>query len=128
MSTIGNEEYTPGGYQNGIYEPGSGTQESGAQGSQQGSQSQGGGVTLDVLLKFAKDVQSKVKDVPYIVPIAIGGAAFTVGVLASSRILRQLTFLAGGYVVKYALQNAPKEQIIDFAKKVITDSFHASRT
>ena len=125
MTTIGNDQYTSGGYKNGIYEGGSqesGSQESGSQQAQGG----GGGVSLDSLLKFAKDIQGKVKDVPYIVPIAIGGAAFAIGVLASSRILRQLTLLAGGYVVKYAIQNAPKDQILDFAKKVVTDSFQAS--
>ncbi|XXT17809.1 hypothetical protein WME94_47005 [Sorangium sp. So ce429] len=125
MTTIGNDQYTSGGYKNGIYEGGSqesGSQESGSQQAQGGD----GGMSLDSLLKFAKDIQGKVKDVPYIVPIAIGGAAFAIGVLASSRILRQLTLLAGGYVVKYAIQNAPKEQIIDFAKRVVTDSFKAS--
>ncbi|AUX47195.1 hypothetical protein SOCE26_087070 [Sorangium cellulosum] len=121
--TMGNDQYTSGGYKNGIYEGGS--QESGAQEPQQ-AQGGEGGVGLDALLKFAKDVQSKVKDVPYIVPIAIGGAAFAIGVLASSKILRQLTLLAGGYVVKYAIQNAPKDQIVDFAKKVVSDSFRAS--
>ncbi|WP_437925932.1 hypothetical protein WMF37_43890 [Sorangium sp. So ce291] len=120
MTTIGNDQYTSGGYKNGIYEGGS--QESGSQQAQGGD----GGMSLDSLLKFAKDIQGKVKDVPYIVPIAIGGAAFAIGVLASSRILRQLTLLAGGYAVKYAIQNAPREQIIDFAKRVVTDSFRAS--
>jgi hypothetical protein len=84
-------------------------------------------MSLDALLKFARDVQGKIKDVPYIVPIAIGGAAFAIGVLASSKILRQLTLLAGGYVVKYAIQNAPKEEILGFAKRVVSDSFRASR-
>ncbi|XXX75117.1 hypothetical protein WMF30_46425 [Sorangium sp. So ce134] len=120
MTTIGNDQYTSAEYKNGIYEGGS--QESSAHQAQGGE----GGMSLDMLLKFAKDVQSKVKDVPYIVPIAIGGAAFAIGVLASSKILRQLTLLAGGYVVKYAIQNAPKEQIVDFAKKVVSDSFRAS--
>ncbi|WP_437936216.1 hypothetical protein [Sorangium sp. So ce341] len=125
MSTIGNDQYTSTGYKNGIYEGGSqeaGSQESSSQQAQGGD----GAMSLDMLLKFAKDVQSKVKDVPYIVPIAIGGAAFAIGVLASSKILRQLTLLAGGYVVKYAIQNAPKDQIVDFAKKVVSDSFRAS--
>ncbi|MGK3999720.1 hypothetical protein [Sorangium sp. So ce1024] len=125
MTTIGNDQYTSGEYKNGIHEGGShepGAQESGPQQAQGGD----GGMSLDMLLKFAKDVHGKVKDVPYIVPIAIGGAAFAIGVLASSKILRQLTLLAGGYAVKYAIQNAPKEQILDFAKKVVTDSFRAS--
>lgn len=125
MTTIGNDQYTSAGYKNGIYEGGS--QESGSQDSS-AEQAQGGegGMSLDMLLKFAKDIQGKVKDVPYIVPLAIGGAAFALGVLASSKILRQLTLVAGGYVVKYAIQNAPKDQIVDFAKKVVSDSFRAS--
>lgn len=125
MTTIGNDQYTSAGYKNGIYEGGSqeaGSQESSSQQAQAGE----GGMSLDMLLKFAKDIQGKVKDVPYIVPLAIGGAAFALGVLASSKILRQLTLLAGGYVVKYAIQNAPKDQIADFAKKVVSDSFRAS--
>ncbi|WP_437588173.1 hypothetical protein [Sorangium sp. So ce1000] len=125
MTTIGNDQYTSGGYKNGVYEGDaheSGSREPGAQQAQSGE----GGVSLDMLLRFAKDIQGKVKDVPYIVPIAIGGAAFTIGVLASSKILRQLTLLAGGYVVKYAIQNVPKEPIIDFAKKVVSDSYRAS--
>ncbi|WP_437598157.1 hypothetical protein [Sorangium sp. So ce590] len=125
MTIIGNDQYTSAGYKNGIYE--GGAQEGGAQeSSSQQAQGGEGGVSLDMLLKFAKDIQGKVKDVPYIVPLAIGGAAFALGVLASSKILRQLTLVAGGYVVKYAIQNAPKDQIIDFAKKVVSDSFKAS--
>jgi hypothetical protein len=125
MTTIGNDQYTSTGYKNGIYEGGS--QESGSQeSSSQQAQGGEGGVSLDRLLKFAKDIQGKVKDVPYIVPLAIGGAAFALGVLASSKILRQLTLVAGGYVVKYAIQNAPRDQIVDFAKKVVSDSFRAS--
>ncbi|WP_437325172.1 hypothetical protein [Sorangium sp. So ce381] len=123
--SISNEQYTSGGYKNGIYEGGSqesGSHEPGAPQTQGGE----GAVSLDMLLKFAKDIQAKVKDVPYIVPIAIGGAAFTIGVLASSKILRQLTLLAGGYAVKYAIQNVPREPIVDFAKKVVSDSFRAS--
>ena len=123
--TIGNEQYASGGYKNGIYEGGShepGANEAGAQPTQGGE----GAVSLDMLLKFAKDIHAKVKDVPYIVPIAIGGAAFAIGVLASSKILRQLTVLAGGYAVKYAIQNVPREPIIDFAKKVVSDSYRAS--
>ncbi|WP_437481473.1 hypothetical protein [Sorangium sp. So ce1014] len=125
MTTIGNDQYTSTGYKNGIYEGGAqegGSQESSSQQAQGGE----GGVSLDMLLKFAKDIQGKVKDVPYIVPLAIGGAAFALGVLASSKILRQLTLVAGGYVVKYAIQNAPRDQIVDFAKKVVSDSFKAS--
>ncbi|WP_437525938.1 hypothetical protein WME79_40010 [Sorangium sp. So ce726] len=123
--SIGNDQYTSGGYKNGIYEGGSqesGSHEPGAQQAQGGE----GAVNLDMLLKFAKDIQTKVKDVPYIVPIAIGGAAFAIGVLASSKILRQLTLLAGGYAVKYAIQNVPREPIVDFAKKVVSDSYRAS--
>ncbi|MGK4001880.1 hypothetical protein WMF31_04610 [Sorangium sp. So ce1036] len=126
MTTIGNEQYASSEYRNGTYE--GAAQEPGAHASHasQGQDSDGG-MRLDVLLKLARDVQGKIKDVPYIVPIAIGGAAFAIGVLASSKILRQLTLLAGGYVVKYAIQNAPKEEILGFAKKVVSDSFRASR-
>ncbi|WP_438039521.1 hypothetical protein [Sorangium sp. So ce128] len=123
--SISNDQYTSGGYKNGIYEGGSqesGSHEPGAPQTQGGE----GAVSLDMLLKFAKDIQTKVQDVPYIVPIAIGGAAFAIGVLASSKILRQLTLLAGGYAVKYAIQNVPREPIIDFAKKVVSDSYRAS--
>lgn len=92
----------------------------------QASGARGQDASLDSVLKFAKGIQTKVKDNPYIVPIAIGGAAFTIGVLASSRILRKVVFFAGAYVLKYAIENAPKDEIMDFAKKVITDSFRAS--
>jgi hypothetical protein len=119
MTTIGNDQYTSAGYKNGIHE---GSQEPSAQQAQGGE----GAMSLDMLLKFARDIQGKVMDVPHIVPIAIGGAGFALGVLASSKILRQLTLLAGGYVVKYAIQNAPKEQIVGFAKKVVSDSYRAS--
>jgi hypothetical protein len=81
------------------------------------------GSNLDSIANFVRTVQTKVKEIPYIVPIAIGGAGFALGVLASSRILRQLTFLSCAYAMKYALQNAPKDQIMGFAKEVLTNTF-----
>jgi hypothetical protein len=90
-------------------------------GQQEGGEAKA--TNLDSIANFAKAIQTKVKGVPYIVPIAIGGAAFTLGVLASSKILRQLTLLAGAYAMRYALQNAPKDQIMGFAKEVIVNTF-----
>jgi hypothetical protein len=83
-------------------------------------------MSIGSILTFAKDIQAKTKEFPYLVPAMIGGAAFALGVLASSRILRQLVLMAGGYAVKYAIQNAPKDEMLSFAKKVMTDSFRAA--
>lgn len=122
MNPIGNEQYTP---PNGIasrYESTSSdfSQQSGQSGastqgaqskqSQQGKQSELG--------QFAE----RIKGIPYIVPVTIGGAAFLLGVLASSKILRTAVLLAGTYALKYAVQNAPKQEMMDYAKKIVVDA------
>jgi hypothetical protein len=89
--------------------------------------SKGQGIGLNQILNFAKDMQSKVKDIPYIVPIAAGAAGFVPGTLVSSRILRQIVLLAGGYAVKQAVAAAPKDEIFAFAKKVIVDAIESQR-
>ena len=83
-------------------------------------------LSIDTLLKFANDLKTKAQNVPYLIPIAAGGVGFTLGVLASSRILRKVALLGGAYGVRYAIQNAPKDEILSFAKKVVTDAFHAA--
>lgn len=88
----------------------------------QRSTDQGEGMRLGQIVNFARDVQAKVKEIPYIVPIAAGSAGFVLGVLASSRILRQLVFIAGGYAVKEAVKSAPKDEMLAFAKKLVVDA------
>jgi len=43
-------------------------------------------------------------------------------VLTSSRILRQMVIIAGGYAVKEAVKNAPKDEMMAFAKKMLVDA------
>jgi hypothetical protein len=134
MNNIGAETYSP---PNGYRDPGmhggihrdedlsgskgtASAQASKTQASQQGQQDDS--INLAKILSFAKDMQKQVKDIPYIVPIAVGGVAFTLGVLASSRILRQVVFMAGSYGLKQAIAAAPKDQIMDFAKKAVIDA------
>lgn len=88
----------------------------------QASQQQNDSITFGKIVSFAKDVQKHIKEIPYIVPIAVGGVAFTLGVLASSRILRQAAFMASGYGLKQAIAAAPKDQIMEFAKKAVVDA------
>lgn len=147
MNTSGTEQYTPNGMrdqtagspgrsetmnQGGQTSSGYAGQTSGAAGQTSGStgrktSEKPEGVSIDSLMNFARDIQTKVKDVPYLVPIAIGGAGFVLGVLASSRILRQMVVIASGYAVKYAVENAPKDEVLSFAKKIIVDSFHQAQ-
>ena len=83
--------------------------------------------SISPFMKLAKDLSAKVKDAPYLVPIAIGGVAFTIGVLVSSRILRNVVFMAGTYAIKEAIANVPKGALLDLAMKVIGGSPSASR-
>jgi hypothetical protein len=131
MNNIGAETYSP---PNGYRDPGkhggihrdedlagsAGT--AGAQASKPQASQQDDSISFGKILSFAKDVQKQVKEIPYIVPIAIGGVAFTLGVLASSRILRQVVFMAGSYGLKQAIAAAPKDQIMEFAKKAVVDA------
>jgi hypothetical protein len=78
---------------------------------------------VDQVKQTAQRIGSQMWGSPYSLPIAIGGAAFILGTLASSRILRQLVLLAGVYAVKYAVQNAPKDQIMDYAKNYVKAQF-----
>lgn len=131
MNNIGAETYSP---PNGYRDPGmhggihrdedlSGSKgTASAQGSKPQAGQQDDSINLAKILSFAKDMQKQVKEIPYIVPIAVGGVAFTLGVLASSRILRQVVFMAGSYGLKQAIASAPKDQIMDFAKKAVIDA------
>jgi len=91
-------------------------------GYSQKSAGQGEGMRFGQIMNFAKDVQTKVKDIPYIVPIAFGGAGFVLGVLASSRILRQVVLFAGSYALKQAVKNAPTDEMLSIAKKMVIDA------
>lgn len=122
MNPIGNEQYTP---PNGIasrYE--SSSSDFSAQSGQSGASTQS---TQGQQSKQSKQSElgqfaQRVRDIPYIVPVAIGGAAFLLGVLASSKILRTAVMLAGTYALKYAVQNAPKQEMMDYAKKIVVDA------
>lgn len=79
-------------------------------------------------VQTAKNVGAKVTASPYTLPIAIGGVAFILGALASSKILRQIVLIAGGYAVKYAIQHAPKDEILDYAKNFVKSSLAQPRS
>lgn len=98
------------------------SQSPGASGSEQG------GSQMDSLIQAAQRITSRVAKSQYSLPIAIGGAAFLLGALASSRILRQIVLIAGGYAVKYAIAHAPKDEIVDFAKNFVKTSIMQPRT
>jgi hypothetical protein len=126
MNQYGTENTYPNGYREPTTSAGS-TADYGQTGqTSTGQARQGGkdeGVNLDSIANFAKTIQSKVKDVPYIVPLTAGGVGFAIGVLASSRILRQLCLIAGGFAVRYAIKNAPRDQIMNFAKQVVANTY-----
>jgi hypothetical protein len=77
---------------------------------------------MDSLIQSAQRLTSSVVKSQYSLPIAIGGAAFILGALASSKILRQLVLVAGAYAVKYAIANAPKDEMLEFAKNFVKAS------
>lgn len=133
MNQIGTEQTYPNGYRetttgtgaSDYSSAGAATKQTTGQGAQGGKSDE---TNIDSIANFARAIQSKVKDIPYIVPLTVGGVAFTLGVLASSRILRQVVLIAGGYAVRYALKNAPRDEIVTFAKKVVTNSFKQAQT
>lgn len=135
MNQIGTEQTYPNGYRE--QTPGTGASDySSVATSKTTSQTtektakgaKGDEPNVDSIANFARAIQTKVKEIPYIVPITIGGVAFTLGVLASSRILRQAVLIAGGFAVRYAIKNAPRDEIMTFAKKVVTNSFKQAQT
>jgi hypothetical protein len=134
-SNIGSEQGSPYTYPNGASATGgtsqagrasSGQSSAGSSGGQASSQSsgsaQGGGSQMDSLVQTAQRITSQVVKSQYSLPIAIGGAAFILGALASSKILRQLVLVAGAYAVKYAIAHAPKDEMLDFAKNFVKTS------
>jgi hypothetical protein len=87
----------------------------------------GKGINLRKIVSFAKEAQGTVMKVPYIVPIAAGTAGFVLGVFASSRILRQLALMAGTYALKEAVKTAPKDEILNFAKRTLLEAIERQR-
>lgn len=100
-------------------------QGTGAQSKDQGTSAQSKGkegITLSKIVSFTKSMAQKAQGTPYVIPLAAGTAGFVLGVLASSRILRQLAYMAGGYAVKEAVKAAPKDEILAFAKRTLLDA------
>jgi hypothetical protein len=123
-SNIGSEQSSSYTHPNGATST-SGTSQAGrasSGGGQASSQSSGGGSQMDSLVQTAQRITSQMVKSPYSLPIAIGGAAFVLGALASSKILRQLVLVAGAYAVKYAMANAPKDEMLEFAKNFVKTS------
>ncbi len=120
-TNIGSEQGSMHNYPNGASST-SGTSQAGRGTSGASGSVQTGG-QMDSVIQTAQRVGSQMMKSPYSLPIAIGGAAFVLGALASSRILRQLVFFGCAYAVKYAVANAPKDQIADYAKNFIKASF-----
>jgi hypothetical protein len=127
-STTGSEQGSSYSYPNGATATGGSSQagrgtstqsSESSSGGQASSSAQGGGSQMDTLMQAAQRITSQVAKSPYSLPIAIGGAAFLLGALASSKILRQLVLIAGGYAVKYAITHAPKDEMVDFAKNFV---------
>ena len=111
-----------------ISQPASGGASTASSGAQSAATSGSSQTSGQDFVQTAKSIGSKVSASPYTLPIAIGGVAFILGALASSKILRQIVLIAGGYAVKYAIQNAPKDEILDYAKNFVKSSLAQPRT